>query len=60
MRGKKRLENSKKINTWMCSGFHSVAKSSLWMELSQLTESFLFVLREKTLVGSVQELGYEP
>lgn len=41
----------------MCSGFHSVAKSSSWTELFQLSELFLFELGEKTLVGSARERG---
>jgi hypothetical protein len=39
----------------MCSGFHSVVKSSSWTELFQLSELFLLVLGEKTLVGSARE-----
>ena len=35
--------------------FHSVAKSSLWMELFQLSELLLLASGEKTLVASTQE-----
>jgi len=41
----------------MSSCFHSVAKSSSWTELFQLSELFLFELEEKTWVGSTRERG---
>lgn len=41
----------------MSSGLHSVAKSSSWMELFQLSELFRFELVEKTWVGSTRERG---
>ena len=41
----------------MSSGFHSVAKSSSWMELFQLSELFLFELEGKTGVGRTRERG---
>ena len=39
----------------MCSGFHSVAKLSSWIELFQLSKLFLSEPGEKTLVGSARE-----
>jgi len=41
----------------MSSGLHSVAKSSSWTELFQLSELFLFDLGEKTWEGSTRERG---
>lgn len=41
----------------MSSGLHSVAKSSSWIELFQLSELFRFELEGKTWVGSARERG---